>query len=195
MQNPARLSLIPCVLLVLAAASGCQEQKKQRRITTTPGRTSAPMASPSPAAPRADRSHGKPTPIRQVVCLYDHKPWLNLDASGDRTPEGIQFRAFLVGSGDKGTLHDGTFHIDMYRISRNTDGTAERTLVSDWHYTTQEVPTVSGKILGKGYHLWLRWASKDIAGGEIEIVTQFEDAGGNRVRSGTKRLPVPKYDS
>ncbi len=68
-------------------------------------------------------------------------------------------------------------------------------LASDWHYPTSQFPTVAARILGTGYHLQLRWARKDIAGSEIEVITQFEDPTGRIVRSGTKRFRVPKYMS
>jgi len=140
------------------------------------------------------RKAAKPS-VRGVVCLFDHRPWLNADAAGDRDPEGIRFRVFLDSESVKGVLREGTFHVELYQIGRRADGEMERTLVSDWHYPTSRFSVVSAKILGMGYHLQLRWARKDIAGHEIELITQFEDRGGNITRSGTKRLRVPKYVS
>jgi len=134
--------------------------------------------------------------IRRVRCLYDQKPWLNLDRAGDRDPEGIRFRAFLDPGDGVGVHRDGTFHIEMYMIGRGENGATSRELVSDWHYSSHDVHRIAkpGK-LGDGYYLYLRWAKKEIAGNEIEIVTQFEDESGNVARSGTKRLAVPKYTS
>ena len=134
-------------------------------------------------------------PIRHVFCLYDQRPWLNVDTAGDRDPEGIRFRIFLLPETGRGVLRDGTFHIDMYRIDRKSPDEIERTLVSDWHYPTSAFQPVNAKILGMGYHLRLRWGKKSIPGHEVEVITRFEDRNGNAVRSGTKRLRVPKYTS
>ena len=132
--------------------------------------------------------------IRRVACVYDQKPWLNLDAAGDRDPEGIRFRAFLDPGTGRGVLAEGTFHVDMYRIERVGSGEVTRSLISDWHYPTSAVPSIAKPgMLGPGYVLQLRWATKDVAGHEIELVTRFEDPFGNVVRAGTKRLRVPKY--
>ena len=168
---------IACVLSGAFVTSGCH-------------RPQSGAEDPRPTAPRKMRS-----PIRHVFCIYDQKPWLNMDAAGDRDPEGIQYRAFLLPGTDKGVQRDGTFHIEMYRIDRKSPGEIERTLVSDWHYPTTAFQPVKGKVLGMGYHIRLRWATKDIAGREIELITQYEDTGGNVVRSGTKRLRVPRYHS
>ena len=131
--------------------------------------------------------------MRHVLCLYEQTPWLkNLDAAGDADPEGIGYRVFLMDRSQKGSFRDGTFHVDMYRIDRSADGSIERTLVSDWHYPTTTFPTVKG-ILGKGYRIGLRWATKSLAGKEIDVTTRFEDVDGQSVRSATKRLRVPKY--
>ncbi len=134
--------------------------------------------------------------IRYVRCIYNHRPWLNMDSAGDRDPEGIQYRVFL----DPGTgvcVHaEGTFHIEMYRIERTSATNVERTLVSDWHYPTSAFSTIAKPgMLGNGYYLQLRWASKDTAGHEIEMITRFEDPEGNVARSGTKRFRVPKHAS
>ena len=133
--------------------------------------------------------------IRHVACIYNQRPWLNLDSAGDRDPEGIRFRIFLDPGTGKGVWRDGTFHIEMYEIKRMSDLRVERVLVSDWHYPTDAVTTVVSKMLGQGYHVRLRWASKDVAGHEVELITRFEDAEGRATRSGTKRFRVPKYPS
>ncbi len=134
--------------------------------------------------------------IRHVRCLYEHRPWLNLDRAGDRDPEGIRYRVFLDAGDSRGVLRDGMFHIELYMIGRDDQGEPTRRLVSDWHYPTSKVHTIAkpGK-LGEGYFLYLRWARKDVAGHEIEIITKFQDEYGNTARSGTKRIPVPKYTS
>ena len=36
---------------------------------------------------------------------------------------------------------------------------------------------------------------EDMAGNEVELITQFEDPDGNVTRGSTKRLRVPKYSS
>jgi len=139
---------------------------------------------------------GKSEPIRNVVCLFDQKPWINADAQGDRDPEGIRYRVFLDDGKGKGVLRDGEFRIEMYEIGRDaTSGQMKRTLVSDWVYGTDKFRTVEAKVLGKGYHLALRWAKKGVVGREIELITLFEDPEGNIARSGTRRLRVPKYES
>jgi hypothetical protein len=129
-----------------------------------------------------------------VVCIYDQRPWINVDAAGDRDPEGIRYRVYLDVGKDKAELRDGTFRIEMYRIDRKSLDKVERTLVSDWEYPTSDFPRIKSKVLGMGYHLRLRWASKDIAGKEVEIFTQYQHAGGTIVRSETKRLRVPQYN-
>ncbi len=138
-------------------------------------------------------SRGRSANVRGVRCLFDQKPWLNADAAGDRDPEGITYRVFLDTGTGQGVLRDGTFYVEMYEIKRAPTGEIERTLVSDWRYPTKRFGTISAKILGKGYHMQLRWAKKDIAGREIELITQFIDPAGNATRSATKRLRVPKY--
>ena len=150
--------------------------------------------SPGPDG-RSERSrHRRPSPtIRRVACVYDQRPWLNLDKGGDLDYECIWFRAFLDPGNQIGVLAEGTFHIEMYRIDRTEDGKEQRTLVSDWHYPTSAVNTIAkpGR-LGEGYVLQLRWATKDVAGREIDLVTRFEDPFGNIARSGTRRMRVPK---
>ena len=87
-------------------------------------------------------------------------------------------------------------HVELYQIDHGEDGKIVRTLVSDWHYPTSDVHRIAKPgMLGDGYFLHLVWARKDIAGHEIDLVTQFEDTFGNVARSGAKRLRVPKYSS
>ena len=174
------------VLAILAVACGFGGAS----VTGGCHRPQAGAESRRPSAPCKVRN-----PIRHVFCLYDQRPWLNMDAAGDRDPEGIQYRVFLLPETHKGVRRDGMFHIEMYRIDRKSPSEIERTLVSDWHYPTTALQPVESKVLGMGYHVRLRWATKDIAGREVELITQYEDAGGNVVRSGTKRLRVPEYTS
>ena len=132
--------------------------------------------------------------IRRVACVYGKTCWLNLDKAGDRDPEGLRYRVFLDPGSGRGVLADGTFHVAMYLLERGTGGAAARTLVSDWHYPTADVHTIKKPgFLGDGYWLHLMWAKKDLAGKEIEIITEFEDVAGKKIRSGTKRFRVPKY--
>ena len=137
--------------------------------------------------------------IRRVVCLYDQRPWLNLDARGDRDPEGIRFRAFLDPGTGRGALRDGSFHVEMYEVGGGVEvdkETPKARLVSDWHYDVKDIHTIAHPgILGNGYFLHLRWADKDIAGREVEFITRFEDRQGNVARAATKRFRVPKYSS
>ena len=137
--------------------------------------------------------HRRSGDIRGVRCLFDQKPWVNADAAGDPDPEGVRYRVFLDPGDGKCGLRDGSFHIELYQITRTPTGETERTLVSDWNYPTSEFGTILSKILGKGYHIQLRWAKKDIAGHEVEMITQYIDPDGNTTRSATKRLRVPKY--
>lgn len=126
--------------------------------------------------------------------MFDRKPWISADAAADRDPEGLRYRVFLDGGKARGECRKGTFHVELYRIGRDENGRRTRTLASDWHYPTDTFPRVRAKILGEGYHVRLRWASKDLAGSEIELVTSFEDTRGRWTRSSTKRLRVPKYE-
>ena len=137
--------------------------------------------------------HRRSGDIHGVRCLFDQKPWVNADAAGDPDPEGVRYRVFLDPGDGKCVLRDGSFHIELYQITRTPTGETERTLVSDWNYPTSEFGTILSKILGKGYHIQLRWAKKDIAGHEVEMITQYIDPDGNTTRSATKRLRVPKY--
>ncbi len=165
-----------CGLALVVATEGCR----------TPGGGSG----------RLGGRRGSYQRIRAVHCLYDQKPWLNLDREGDRDPEGIRYRVFLDPSTGRGVLAEGMFHVEMYRIDRPAVGELKRTLVSDWHYPTSAVHTIAKPgMLGEGYFLHLMWATKDIAGKEIQIITQFEDEKGHRVRSETKRFRVPKYST
>ena len=141
------------------------------------------------SSPRRSRSSA----IRGVRCLYDQKPWINVDAAGDPDPEGLHYRVFLDPGDGKCVLRDGSFHIELYQINRTATGETERILVSDWNYPTSEFGTILSKILGKGYHVQLRWAKKNIAGHEVELITQYIDPQGNVTRSATKRLRSPKY--
>ncbi|MFQ5493881.1 MAG: hypothetical protein ACE5EX_00730 [Phycisphaerae bacterium] len=133
-----------------------------------------------------------PAVIQRVACLYDPKPWLNQDVEGDRKPEGIHYRAFLDPGTGRGVLKEGRFHIEMYAVEQDESGEATRTLVSDWIYSTDAYPRIKSEIFGLGYHIQLVWASKDIAGKDIELVTRFEDSAGNVATAGTykKRVPV-----
>lgn len=150
-------------------------------------------------APNDGRSgHGwgkrKNPRIRRVVCIYGQRPWLNLDKDGDRDPEGLRFRVFLDTGDGRGVLVDGTFRVEMYVVERQPDGELTRTLSSDWVYPSHAIHTIAKPgMLGEGYFLYLYWSNKSTAGKEIEIVVEFEDEAGNKVRSGTKRLRVPKY--
>jgi len=164
------------MVAIMVTVAGC-------RTTRGDGDTAGKVAA------RRSREH----PVRGVVCVYEQKPWLNVDAAGDRDPEGIHYRVYLDVGKDKAELRDGTFRIEMYRIDRKSLGEIERKLVSDWEYPTSDFQRVKSKLLGMGYHLRLRWASKDIAGKEVEIITQFKGVDGTIVRSGTKRLRVPEY--
>ncbi len=183
------------VLTFLAIASGvggCHTTQASRG--PLPARTSDGIRAETRSVHRLRRTSG-PAPVRRVVCLYDQRPWLNLDAAGDRDPEGIHFRVFLDAGKGKGELRDGTLHVEMYRIDRESLDRIQRTLVSDWDLPTNGLTRVKSKILGMGYHLRLRWAEKETAGHEIEVITHFRDPDGKAVRSGTKRLHVPKYTS
>lgn len=144
---------------------------------------------------RSRMTHEDRDPIRKLVCLYDPKPWLNLDMAGDQDPEGIHYRVYLDSGSGIGVHRDGKFYVQMYQINRTLDGLIDRKLVSDWHVTTHDAQTLESSLLGYGYHLMFRWASKSIAGNEVEIITVFEDVHGRSVRSGTKRFRVPKYNT
>ncbi len=144
---------------------------------------------------RSSKHRNRQARVRRVVCLYDQKPWLNLDSAGDRDPEGLHYRIFLDEGAGSGVFRNGVLRVEMYRIDRMSADRIERTLVSDWEYPTSAFQQVKSNILGSGYHLRLRWALKELAGHEIEMITQFKDTDGNIVRSATKRLHVPRYSS
>ena len=173
-----------CGLAILLTISGCRTTRPDAASGTVQG---------NGEARRVVRGRQK-DPIRRVVCLFDQKPWLNLDAAGDRDPEGVRFKVFLVPEGRMAVLRGGKLKVEMYRISRKSSGEVERTLISDWIIPTSEIQQVKSKMLGMGYHLRLRWARKDTAGNEVELITHHEDSYGRVVRSGTKRLRVPKYN-
>ncbi len=147
------------------------------------------------AGPRGGSSRGVGGPsIRKVACLYGQSPWLSFDAAGDRDPEGVQFRVFLDPGSGRGIARTGTLHMEMYQLTRTSmTEPPTRTLVSDWHYSTKDIPRVRSKFLGIGYLLRLRWAQKELAGHEVELITRFEYGDGFKVSSATKRLRIPKH--
>ena len=162
--------------LILLVTSGCQSTRAGARQSGSDWR--------------------KPGVVRRVRCIYDQTPWLNVDRSGDRDPEGVRYRVFLDTGQGKGVLRAGTFHTELYVVDRDEKGRLTRTLASDWHYPTSAFHTIARPgALGNGYFVHLVWAHKDIAGHDIEIITQFEDPDGNIAKSGTKGLRVPKYSS
>ena len=85
--------------------------------------------------------------------------------------------------------------IALYHMDRDSEGKMDRKLVSDWKYATSDFNRIDSRLLGKGYLVRLRWARKDIAGKEVEVITRFENPDGSLVSAGTKRLRVPKYSS
>ena len=176
MAKRASRSVGAALLLILAI--GCQG-KDGPSATARRTRATAP--------PQSGR-------VRQVACLYDTKPWLSVDPGGDMDPEGLQYRVFLVTEQRRGELRDGMFHIQLYRIERK-DGKIERKLASDWHYPTDAWTKIKSPMLGMGYHIRIYWASKDIAGSEVELITRYEDPQGRFVSAGTKRFRVPKFES
>ncbi len=169
--------------------AGCQLFHREKAPAPPPPHQFRPSSTP-----RAPRS-AETVRVQSVICLFDQKPWISADMAGDRDPEGVQYRIFLNAGGDRGVPRDGTIHVEMYRMGRDEKGEQTRVLVSDWHYPTSQFTRVSANLLGIGYHVQLRWAKKDVAGSEVEIVTQFEDESGNITRGATKRLRVPKYSS
>jgi hypothetical protein len=132
--------------------------------------------------------------VRHVVCLFDGKPWLNLDRAGDRDPEGLWYRVYLKTADDRGVLRDGRLDVEMYRIDRDAQGNETRTLVADWHYPTSAFDVIDrAGVLGQGYVLKFSWRKDmDLPGSEIEIVTVFTDEYGNTARSSTYSLRIPK---
>ncbi len=168
--------LVISLAAITLAQTGCQSSRPQSHRTTA--------------------SRRKQPIIQRIACLYDQRPWLTkLDLAGDRDAEGIKYRVFLDPGTGKGIWTDGQFAIKMYRLDRTRDGKLQRTLVSDWNYPSSAINTIKSNLLGQGYHLFLRWHSKDLAGHEIELVTQFTDSNGWVVRAGTKRFPIPKITS
>ncbi len=142
------------------------------------------------------RSEGQPI-IRRVACIYDQNPWLDLDRQGDRDVEGFWFRVFLDPGTGRGVPADGMLHVEMYRIDRRREGSTAvaRTLVSDWHYPTSDLPRIAKPgMLGDGYVPQFVWADKLLAGSEVDVLVWFEDADGNIARAGTKRFSIPKYE-
>lgn len=137
---------------------------------------------------------GTQSPVRQVICIYDRKPWISVDAQGDSDPEGIRYRVFLDAGKNRGVFRDGILHVEMYVLRRDENGNKRRELASDWHYPTSTFSAIRAKILGDGYLLSLRWASKKFAGRNVEFVTTFEDPVGRKTRASTKRFRIPKYD-
>lgn len=180
MNLPARSPLVAVCGVCLAVVMLCMGCQTTPKVAGSTGRS----------IPAVDRQA-----IRQLVCLFDQRPWLNLDAAGDEDPEGFRFRVFLDTGSGQGIHRDGKFYIQLYQIGRTPQGDLDRKLVSDWHLATEDIQPLKSKMLGYGYHIMLRWATKSIAGHEVEVVTTFEDAYGRKVRSGTKRLRVPKYNT
>lgn len=165
---------------LVAGLGGCRSRDR------APGLRNGDRA--SSVRPRTPTSKSD---IRGVACLYDQKPWLNLDKAGDLDPEGIQYRVFLNPGTGRGVARDGVLHAELYRIDAEGQD-VKRTLVSDWHYPTTDIARVQSKVLGMGYHLRLRWATKDLVGREVELVTRYEAPDGTTVAAGTKRFRVPK---
>jgi hypothetical protein len=130
-----------------------------------------------------------------VRTLFELRPWLNLDATGDPDPEGVHYRVFLDDGRQRGVWLDGTFLVELYDVTRQPDGTAGRTLLSDWTVATSDVQRLESRLLGRGYHMRLRWAKKGTAGREVEIVTRYRAPDGRVFQAATKRLRVPKYTS
>lgn len=181
-----RVLLSAIIATAMVMPSGCR----------TAGPTGANAEAGRASGTRARKRHKGGRSIRGVRCLFTLRPWISLDQEGDRDPEGLIYRVFLDPGTGKGVLAPGMFHIALYEIKRGPEGAIERTLASDWHYPTSRVPTIGEPgMLGEGYVLHLRWARKDIAGREIEIVTKYESPDGRIVQSDTKRMRVPKYKS
>ena len=179
---------LTCGLVALAMTAGCQGPRRVEPGVRTGSRTARSDSQRSSSS--TVQSH-----IRRVICLFDQKPWLNLDVAGDSDPEGVHFRVFLDAGDNKGVHRDGTLRVEMYHVDRVAPGAIQRTLVSDWEWPTSRFQPIRSKVLCMGYHVRLVWAKKSIAGREVELITQYSDTDGNTVRSGTKRLRVPKYSS
>ena len=171
------LFLVSLSILMVASAAGCQPAWDR---TTTPT--------------RQRRKLPPEKIVRHVQCLFDAKPWLNLDRAGDRDPEGFRYRIYLRNTAGKSIYCDGRFDVEMYKIERQKGEVETRTLVSDWHYPTSKFAVIDRPgMLGVGYIVQFYWADKDLAGSEVEILTMFEDDYGHRARSETYRLRIPKY--
>jgi hypothetical protein len=173
MSTPRRAVLAVSALALVAACCGCHGSRQ------------------------GDSQRGNLPPkdrIRHVVCLFDSKPWLNLDRAGDRDPEGLLYRVYLKTADDRGVLRDGRFDVEMYRIDRDAQGKETRTLAADWHYPTGAFDVIDrAGVLGQGYILKFSWRKDmDLPGSEIEIVTVFTDEYGNTARSSTYCLRIPK---
>ncbi len=185
-----------CVgLIVMSALCGCQTDGTRSASYAIVGSSDGHKKSTARLTKKSRRDRtGR---IRYIRCLYDQKPWVSADKAGDRDPEGIHYRVFLQPVSkdgfSKSVLQDGELYIEMYRIDRERDGTTTRVLVSDWRYPTSTFQPLRSKVLGMGYHIWLRWAKKSLAGKDVEFVTWFEDSYGKKVRSSTKRFLVPSY--
>lgn len=182
LRRATRCRVQSLFVLLLVCVFGCQSAGLNR-AGATPGTSKRPRPYP-------------PVAIQRIACVYDQRPWLNLDLHGDRSPEGFWFRAYLDPGGGKGVFADGQFKIELYEITRAANGEPQRRLAGDWHYRSNEVNTIAKPgMLGRGYWVQLGWTDANLAGKEIEIVTRFEDTFGNIARAGVKRLRVPKYDS
>jgi len=178
MRKGYHLPLVAWALLIASGPIGC-------RSTDAGGQRSRAVRSAS--QPRAHRE--KAIAIRRIACLFDQRPWLNLDTAGDRDPEGLWYRVYLDPGIGRGVLAEGEFHVEMYLIDAPLGHKPTRTLISDWHYPSTEITRIDKPgMLGEGYVLQLRWAEKSVAGKEIEVITRFEDSLGNVARAGTKRL-------
>ena len=79
-----RLSLVGLSVLLVAGAVGCRPAWDR---TTTPT--------------RQRRNLAPEKTVQHVQCLFDAKPWLNLDSAGDRDPEGFHYRVFLKNTAGK----------------------------------------------------------------------------------------------
>lgn len=178
---------IPIILIALiTCASGCRNRDRNREVDAAPRERGVSRSAPPESHPRD---------IAGVRCLFEAKPWLNLDRAGDRDFEGLQYRVYLDPGNGKCVHREGTIHVELYVIELPLDPKAEtkRTLASDWHYPTAQIPQLVSPILGEGYHVHLRWGDKQISGHDVEIITMFEDKHGNTTRSATKLFRVPKY--
>lgn len=186
--------LMTASVLLLAGCAAEQGQESISQSETTRADTSPERSSQRKGSLFGGTRNDKPSRVLAVRCLYDARPWLSFDRENDRDPEGLKYRVFLDVGGGETVIRDGTFHVELYRLDRQPDGSVARTLASDWHFETSRAPQIQKPgMLGEGYFFFLRWAFKDIAGNEIEISTEYEDPYGRTARSETKRMRVPKY--